>query len=132
MRRLGVAATARASFGPYNVPSDVDALVDVAAARAKKVFELVMDDLYRDFILEHYKRPRNFGDLEPHDLEAHDLNPLCGDEMGVHVRRGRRQDRGPALPRPRLRDLPGGRLDRLRRVRGDGRRATSRAWTASG
>ena len=45
-----------------------------------------MDDLYRDFILEHYKRPRNFGLLEPHDLEAHDLNPLCGDEMGVHVR----------------------------------------------
>jgi nitrogen fixation NifU-like protein len=45
-----------------------------------------MDDLYRDFILEHYKRPRNFGELEPHDLEAHDLNPLCGDEMGVHIR----------------------------------------------
>jgi nitrogen fixation NifU-like protein len=45
-----------------------------------------MDDLYRDFILEHYKRPRNFGELEPHDLEAHDHNPLCGDEMGVHIR----------------------------------------------
>jgi nitrogen fixation protein NifU and related proteins len=44
-----------------------------------------MDDLYRDYILEHYKRPRNFGELEPHDLEAHDLNPLCGDEMGVHI-----------------------------------------------
>lgn len=47
-----------------------------------------MDDLYRDFILEHYKRPRNFGELEPHDLEAHDHNPLCGDEMGVHIRVG--------------------------------------------
>ncbi len=45
-----------------------------------------MDDLYRDYILEHYKRPRNFGELEPHDLEAHDHNPLCGDEMGVHIR----------------------------------------------
>jgi nitrogen fixation NifU-like protein len=45
-----------------------------------------MDDLYRDYILEHYKRPRNFGELEPHDLEAHEHNPLCGDEMGVHVR----------------------------------------------
>jgi nitrogen fixation NifU-like protein len=45
-----------------------------------------MDDLYRDFILEHYKRPRNFGELEPHDLAAHDHNPLCGDEMGVHIR----------------------------------------------
>ena len=40
----------------------------------------------RDSILEHYKRPRNFGALDPHDLEWHDHNPLCGDELGVHVR----------------------------------------------
>jgi nitrogen fixation NifU-like protein len=45
-----------------------------------------MDALYRDFILEHYKNPRNFGTLDPRDLEAHDYNPLCGDELGVHVR----------------------------------------------
>ncbi len=45
-----------------------------------------MDDLYRDYILEHYKEPRNFGELDPHDFDAHDVNPLCGDEMGVHVR----------------------------------------------
>jgi nitrogen fixation protein NifU and related proteins len=44
-----------------------------------------MDALYRDFILEHYKDPRNYGTLEPHDLEFHDLNPLCGDELGVHI-----------------------------------------------
>ncbi len=45
-----------------------------------------MDALYRDYILDHYKNPRNFGTLEPHDLEHHDHNPLCGDELGVHVR----------------------------------------------
>jgi nitrogen fixation NifU-like protein len=45
-----------------------------------------VDALYRDYILDHYKRPRNFGTLEPHDLEAHDHNPLCGDELGVHIR----------------------------------------------
>jgi nitrogen fixation NifU-like protein len=45
-----------------------------------------MDDLYRDYILEHYKRPRNFGELEPHDLAAHEYNPLCGDELGVQIR----------------------------------------------
>jgi len=45
-----------------------------------------MDSLYRDYILDHYKQPRNFGTLEPHDLEAHDHNPLCGDELGVHLR----------------------------------------------
>ena len=44
-----------------------------------------MDALYRDYILEHYKNPRNFGTLEPHDMEWHDHNPLCGDELGVHV-----------------------------------------------
>ena len=45
-----------------------------------------MDDLYRDFILEHYKRPRNFGELPEHDHDAHEVNPLCGDELGVHIR----------------------------------------------
>jgi cysteine desulfurase / selenocysteine lyase len=39
MRRLGVPATARASFGPYNVAADVDALVD-ALAQARAVFAL--------------------------------------------------------------------------------------------
>jgi cysteine desulfurase/selenocysteine lyase len=38
MRRLGVVATARASFGPYNVAADVDALID-AIERAQEVFE---------------------------------------------------------------------------------------------
>jgi nitrogen fixation protein NifU and related proteins len=45
-----------------------------------------MDALYRDYILDHYKNPRNFGTLEPHDRDFHDHNPLCGDELGVHVR----------------------------------------------
>lgn len=44
------------------------------------------DDLYREHILEHYKRPRNFGELDPHDFEAFEHNPLCGDELGVHIR----------------------------------------------
>ena len=74
-----------------------------------------MDDLYRDYILEHYKRPRNFGELEPHDLEALEHNPLCGDELGVHIRVRGRPHRGPALPRPRLRDLAGLGVDRLAR-----------------
>jgi nitrogen fixation NifU-like protein len=44
-----------------------------------------VDDLYRDYILDHYKQPRNFGELEPHDLEAFEHNPLCGDQLGVHI-----------------------------------------------
>lgn len=44
-----------------------------------------MDALYRDYILDHYKNPRNFGELDPHDREWLDHNPLCGDELGVHL-----------------------------------------------
>jgi nitrogen fixation NifU-like protein len=44
-----------------------------------------MDDLYRENILEHYKHPRNWGELDSADLEAHDLNPLCGDELRVQL-----------------------------------------------
>jgi nitrogen fixation NifU-like protein len=43
------------------------------------------DELYRENILEHYKRPHNWGELEQADLEGHDLNPLCGDELTVQL-----------------------------------------------
>jgi nitrogen fixation NifU-like protein len=44
-----------------------------------------VDDLYRENILEHYKRPRNFGRPESFDLEFEDTNPLCGDEQHVYL-----------------------------------------------
>jgi nitrogen fixation NifU-like protein len=46
----------------------------------------VSDELYREYILEHYKEPHHFGTLEQHDLTAHDVNPLCGDELQVQIR----------------------------------------------
>jgi nitrogen fixation NifU-like protein len=45
-----------------------------------------MDELYRDQILEHYKRPHNFGPLEDFDLEFEDSNPFCGDEQHVRIK----------------------------------------------
>ena len=42
-----------------------------------------MDNLYRDFILEHYREPHNRGVLEPHDLHFADSNPTCGDELSM-------------------------------------------------
>ena len=45
-----------------------------------------MDDLYREQILEHYKRPHNWGEIEDADLEFEDTNPLCGDELKVQLR----------------------------------------------
>jgi nitrogen fixation NifU-like protein len=44
-----------------------------------------MDDLYRQNILEHYKRPHHWGELPEPDLEAEDFNPLCGDELKVQL-----------------------------------------------
>jgi nitrogen fixation NifU-like protein len=47
-----------------------------------------MDDLYRDYILEHYRRPHNFGVIEDADASYEGANPLCGDRitlmLGVH------------------------------------------------
>jgi nitrogen fixation NifU-like protein len=44
-----------------------------------------MDDFYRDFILDHYRNPRNFGHLEKPDAVAEDMNPLCGDQIRVEL-----------------------------------------------
>jgi nitrogen fixation NifU-like protein len=45
-----------------------------------------MDDLYREQILEHYKRPHNFGRLDRPDLQYEDSNPFCGDEQRVEIK----------------------------------------------
>jgi nitrogen fixation NifU-like protein len=45
-----------------------------------------VEELYRDQILEHYKRPQNFGRLQDFDLEFEDSNPFCGDEQHVFLK----------------------------------------------
>jgi nitrogen fixation NifU-like protein len=42
-------------------------------------------DLYHEIILDHGKNPRNFGELEPHTHEAEGFNPLCGDQIRIHL-----------------------------------------------
>ena len=44
-----------------------------------------MDDFYRDFILDHYRNPRNSGHLENPTATAEDLNPLCGDKIHMEL-----------------------------------------------
>ncbi len=44
-----------------------------------------MDDLYRDEILEHYRRPHNFGVLESPTVSHEGSNPLCGDRITMQV-----------------------------------------------
>ena len=45
-----------------------------------------MDDFYRDYILDHYRNPRNYGHLERPDAQADDLNPLCGDTIHMELK----------------------------------------------
>lgn len=45
-----------------------------------------LKDLYRDVIVDHNKRPRNFGRLDPADVHADGHNPLCGDQLSITVK----------------------------------------------
>ena len=45
-----------------------------------------LQDLYRDVILDHNKRPRNFGSLDTASAHAEGHNPLCGDRLTVSLR----------------------------------------------
>ncbi len=44
-----------------------------------------LDDLYKEIILDHYRRPRNHGELPNADVTAEGVNPLCGDEIHLQL-----------------------------------------------
>ena len=44
------------------------------------------DDLYQEVILDHGKRPRNFGKLENASVKAEGFNPLCGDRLTLELK----------------------------------------------
>jgi nitrogen fixation NifU-like protein len=61
-------------------------------------------DYYREYILDHYRNPRNYGKLEEPDVHCEDSNPLCGDQLAMdmliednHVKAIRFQGRGCAI-----------------------------------
>jgi nitrogen fixation NifU-like protein len=45
-----------------------------------------LKDLYRDVILDHNRKPRNFGHLEHADTHADGHNPLCGDRLTIELK----------------------------------------------
>ena len=45
----------------------------------------MLQDYYKQIVLDHYRRPRNRGNLENADIEEHLNNPLCGDEVTVYA-----------------------------------------------
>ena len=46
----------------------------------------MMDDLYRQYILDHFREPRNYGAIEDADIHAADTNPLCGDRIAFDLK----------------------------------------------
>jgi nitrogen fixation protein NifU and related proteins len=44
-----------------------------------------LEDLYREIILDHYRSPRNRGELAPPAHRVEGFNPLCGDEVTVYL-----------------------------------------------
>ncbi|MFI5041414.1 MAG: Fe-S cluster assembly sulfur transfer protein SufU [Acidimicrobiales bacterium] len=44
-----------------------------------------LEDLYREIILDHYRNPRNRGELGPPAHRVEGFNPLCGDEIVVYL-----------------------------------------------
>jgi len=46
------------------------------------------EELYQDVILDHSRRPRNFGELPDASVHVHGDNPMCGDEISVHLKFG--------------------------------------------
>jgi nitrogen fixation NifU-like protein len=45
-----------------------------------------LDDLYREVILDHYKKPRNKRHLDGADIDLEHNNPLCGDEIRIEAK----------------------------------------------
>ena len=43
-------------------------------------------DLYQEVIIDHGRRPRNFGPLPGHNHHAEGFNPLCGDKLTIYLR----------------------------------------------
>lgn len=45
-----------------------------------------MEDLYREYILDHYENPRFHGEIEGADFSREESNPLCGDRIKIDVK----------------------------------------------
>ncbi len=48
----------------------------------------LFDDLYRELILDHYRSPRNHGELPEAPIRVEGVNPVCGDEIHIDLRVG--------------------------------------------
>jgi len=43
-------------------------------------------EMYTEMILDYYRNPKNFGEIDNPDIKARDTNPLCGDVIEMHLK----------------------------------------------
>ncbi len=71
--------------GAWRVPRPSRLGVPAGTPAPERYTPNPMDDLYRDYILEHYRRPHNFGVLETPTASFEGANPLCGDRITMQL-----------------------------------------------
>ena len=59
------------------------AVFSFARRRLVVTYGAMLEELYQEIILDHYRRPRNKGKAVPSDIQARENNPLCGDDIEV-------------------------------------------------
>lgn len=47
---------------------------------------MISEDMYREEIVDHYKNPRNKGELKTETVSHKELNTLCGDEIKIMLK----------------------------------------------
>ena len=47
--------------------------------------ELQFEGIYDDLIMDHYRNPRNRNPINESDIEHHDWNPFCGDDVDINI-----------------------------------------------
>ena len=90
-----------------------------------------LEDLYSEIILDHYRSPRNRGELPvPPAHRVEGFNPLCGDEVVVYLEVNDGTRHGPAHRRPGLLHQPVVGVDDVRHGEGPARRRGAPARSA--
>jgi len=59
---------------------------DNKVRRAVVLMTTEIEELYQEVILDHSRRPRNFGELQDATVRVHGDNPACGDEIHLAVK----------------------------------------------
>ena len=84
MRKLSVPGTTRASFYFYNTHEEVDRMIEILPEPDHFLrMNAELDELYQQVILDHSRRPRNYGEMAEGAVHVHGDNPSCGDEIDL-------------------------------------------------